>query len=83
VDVNDKSDGAGAKAPLFHGCAGIRTTADYWPVPDRAAVCAVPPPLSATLSAVVINPVSFGVKVTAMVQFALAARVAGQLLVWL
>src|SRR5271163_2916965 len=50
----------------------------YLPVPDRLEVCGPPTALSLTLNVPVSAPVTVGVKVTLIVHFALAARLAVQ-----
>jgi len=49
-------------------------TALYFPVPVRLAVCAVPIALSAAFNDPVLVPVAVGVKITLILQLALAAR---------
>ena len=63
--------------------AGLRVTAGFTPVPLRPTVCGVPVALSATLTVAVNVPVVAGLKVTVMVQLALAATLLPHVLVWL
>jgi hypothetical protein len=51
------------------------------PLPERAAVCGLPGALSVMVAAPVRVPVAVGVNVTLIVQFALAASDAPQVLV--
>lgn len=60
---------------------GARVTSAV-PVPLRAAVCGLLPAESDTVSVPVRLPMAVGVKVTLMVQEALLASVAAQLLFW-
>jgi hypothetical protein len=53
------------------------------PVPDRFAVCGLPLALLAIETEAVRVPLAVGLKVTLIVQFALAAMLAPQVLVWL
>jgi hypothetical protein len=62
---------------------GARVTADWSPVPVSVIVCGLPDALSVTVTVPVRVPVVVGVKVTLMVQFAPAAKLAPQALVWL
>ena len=55
---------------------------DETPVPVRLAVWGLPAALSLTVSVAARVPVAVGVKVTLIVQFAPAARLVPQLLVW-
>ena len=48
------------------------------PVPDRATICGLPLALSVTEMLAVREPVAVGLNVTLIVQFAPAARVAGE-----
>ena len=57
---------------------GVSVTAEAVPVPLRLMGCGLPDALSVTFTAAVRLPVAAGVKVTLMVQVALAARLAGQ-----
>jgi len=52
------------------------------PVPLKSAVCGLPDALSAMLTEALSEPTREGVNVTEMVQLALVASVAVQLLVW-
>lgn len=67
---------------------GVRLTTDPTPVPDKATVCGLDPPLSLTLRVDAMFPGPRGVKVTLIVQFVPAGTVplvlpAGmQVLVW-
>jgi hypothetical protein len=69
----------GEKATLV----GEMVSAGAVPVPLSATVCGEPVALSATESVAWNEPLVNGVKPTVMVQLALTARVAAQLLVWL
>ena len=63
--------------------AGERlTTAADAPVPVRLTVCVAGLALSVMVTAPVLVPVAVGLKVTLMVQLALAATLAPQVLVW-
>ncbi len=65
---------------------GVRTACGSGgtvPVPLSDADCGEPEALSVTVIAAVSAPATCGVKVTEMMQLALAARVAPQVLVWL
>ena len=64
------------------GLVGDNVAAGPVPVPDRATVCGLPLALSVTVSVPVREPPVVGVKVTLIVQLALAATVPPQLLVW-
>src|SRR5690349_977028 len=56
---------AGCLPPLRSAIAFV-----YWPVPVRAAVCGLPPPLSATLSVALRVPVAVGLNCMLTVQLA-------------
>jgi hypothetical protein len=60
---------------------GARLAAGAVPLPLRLAVCGLPAASSVTLSEPLRVPVAVGVKVTLMLQLALAANVVPQLLV--
>jgi hypothetical protein len=60
---------------------GERPTAGVVPVPARLIDCGLVGALSTMLNVPVREPVAVGLKVTLMAQFALVARLAGQLLV--
>ena len=64
---------------------GVRETpgVDAMPVPDNVTECGLPGASLVTVSAPVRGPVAVGVNVTLIVHVALAARLAGQALVWL
>jgi len=52
------------------------------PVPESATVCGLPAALSATLRFAARAPTAFGANFTLIAQLALAARLAGHVLVW-
>ena len=60
---------------------GDRLAVGAAPVPDRPAVWGLLPALSVTVNVALRDPVAAGVKVTLIVQVALAAKAEGQLLV--
>jgi hypothetical protein len=62
---------------------GLKVTAGAVPVPERPTVWGLPVALSVMATLAVRLPVAEGLKVTLMLQLALAARLAGQVLVWL
>jgi hypothetical protein len=55
-----------------------KTSIGYCPVPDREAVCGLPPPSSATETLAVRSPVAVGVKVTLIVQLVNLGRLLPQ-----
>jgi hypothetical protein len=61
---------------------GDTVTAGAVPVPPRLTDCGLFPALSVICTLAVRLPVAVGEKVTDIVQLALMARLAGQLLVW-
>jgi hypothetical protein len=61
---------------------GEMLTADAVPVPESGTVCGLPAALSATARVADRFPVAAGLKLTLMVQLALAATLDPQLLVW-
>ena len=61
---------------------GLKLTTGAVPLPLKATVCGLPLALSVMVTPALRVPVAVGVKVTLIVQEALAASVLGQLLVW-
>jgi hypothetical protein len=55
--------------------------APHVPVPDRGAVCGLPPPLSLTLTLAERDPVAVGLKVTVILHWPLGGTLVPQLLV--
>lgn len=65
-----------------HGVTGTKLKPAEVPVPDKATDCGLPDALSVTERVPLRGPVTVGVKVTLMLQFAPAASVLPQLFVW-